>query len=71
MGKSLSSIISDLQDLVDDLEGIDPDADTLQDDGDVRGVIECLELGLPHIVDKYGHSSNEAEAVRALIEKWT
>lgn len=70
MGKSLSSIISDLRDLSDHLECIDLDLD-LEDDGDIAGVIECLQLGLPLLEDKYGTSSDEADRVRMLIDKWT
>lgn len=70
MAESLSSIISDLQDAVDELERHNQLQDALEDDGDVHGVIDCLELGLPHIVEKYGHSSSESEAVRSLIAKW-
>ncbi len=59
-----------MRDLVDDLDRIDLTSDSLADDGEVLGVIECLELGLPLIVEKYGHSSSESEAVRQLIQKW-
>ncbi len=72
MGKSLSSIIDELKEVVEDLEHIDDFGDIPHaDDSEVLGVIECLVHGLPHIIEKYGHSSNEAEAVRLLIQKWT
>jgi hypothetical protein len=72
MGRSISSIISDLQDVVDDLERFDVIADMeLEDDGGLAGVIECLTLGLPFIESKYGSSSNEAKKVRDIIERWT
>lgn len=32
-----------------------------------KGVLECLQLGLPYIEDKYGASSAEATNVRAAI----
>lgn len=68
---SLSSIISDLQDAVDELERIDVVTDHLEDDGSVAGVIECLTLGLPFIESKYGSNSNEAEKVRDIVERYS
>lgn len=72
MGKSLSSIISDLNELVGDLERIDDlGMESIEEDGDITGVAECLELGLPGIIEKYDYNSNEAAAVRRLVEKWS
>lgn len=55
-------IIDDIRSLLYDLEktgfGIDR--------SDVAA-IECLQLGLPLLEAKYGHSSAEAEAVRSII----
>jgi hypothetical protein len=70
MERSLTQIADELRDLIDDLELIDL-CDELEDDDELLGVVECLQLGLPHIEEKYGMHSNEAGAARRVIAKWT
>lgn len=37
---------------------------------DYAGAIECLQLGLPILEAKYGHSSGEAQTARSIIAEY-
>lgn len=37
--------------------------------GDLPNVRECLELGLPALVEKYGHNSQEVRDAQQVIEE--
>lgn len=64
--RTYNDVICDLRDLVSDLERFDAD-----DNDEIievnSAVVECLQLGLPHLEDKYGKSSIEAFTVRNII----
>ena len=67
MPRTLSSIISNLEDVVIELQWMGNTVDNI--DKLHPGIIECLQLGLPLLIEKYGHSSTEAEAVDELIAR--
>ena len=33
------------------------------------GLIECIEAGLPHVVEKYGHHSYEARSAHRMLDE--
>lgn len=64
--RTYNDVVNELRDLVSDLERFDADDndEIVVIDG---AVVECLQLGLPHLEDKYGKSSIEAFTVRNII----
>lgn len=60
-----------ISDIIEDIESSLGDLHYWREPYMTEAIVECLTAGLPAIVDKYGDSSHEAQAVRDHIIQLT